>query len=125
MGTIYGKTFIQKLFYIFKMQVPGLNLFEYIPYNYGPFSKELNQAVNELIEEEFIQEKRKGDCFLYQITEEGRKEAKKQKCINAKEKNAVIQICKLVQSFTPRRILEYVYEKYPDTTINSLLKRNT
>ena len=125
MQVIYGKTFIQKLFYIIKRQIKGLDIFEYYPYNYGPFSKELNQAINDLIEEGYIQEKRKGKYFLYQITDDGMKAAKKQKTIRSVEKNNVLKICQHVKKFTPREILEYVYKKYPQTTIRSLLKNNT
>ncbi|MBW2974901.1 hypothetical protein KY366_04250 [Candidatus Woesearchaeota archaeon] len=124
MKEIHGKTFIQKLFYILSRQIKGLALFEYFPYNYGPFSKELNQSVNQLIIEGYIQERKVGDYFLYQITDKGKKEAKSQKNIGEKEQKAILQLCKHVKHYTPRQILEYVYRKYPETTVNSLLKKN-
>lgn len=122
MSYIYGKTFIQKLFYVFKRQIEGLDLFDYYPYNYGPFSKELNQAVNDLIEEGMIEEKRSGDYFIYGITEKGLKTSPTQKNLNDKEQKAIKQVCEHVKDFKPRDMLDYVYRKYPDTTINSLLK---
>lgn len=121
---VHGRTFIQKLFFIITQQVTKLSgLFEYYPYNYGPFSNELNQSVNELIEEDFIEERRVGSYFTYKITEKGRKEANNQKSLGIKEQQDIAQICTHVKHFTPRKILEYVYRKYPETTVNSLLKK--
>lgn len=124
MEEIHGKTFIQKLFYILRRQVSGLAIFEYFPYNYGPFSKELNQSINQLINEGYIQERKVGDYFLYQITSKGKKEAKNQKNIEDKEHKPLLQLCKHVKHYSPRQLLEYVYSKYPETTVKSLLKNN-
>lgn len=123
MEEIHGKTFIQKLFYIFYRQVEGLALFEYTPYNFGPFSKELNQSINQLISEGYLQERKIRDYFLYQITPKGKQNANTQKSIGEREQKAILQLCDHVRNYTPKQILEYVYSKYPETTINSLLKK--
>ena len=121
---IHGKTFIQKLFYLFNMEIfGGSELFEYFPYNYGPFSKELNQSVNELIDGGFLEERKMGNYFLYAITEKGKKSACNHKHLNSNEIKNIKMMCKHVKSFTPKKLLEYVYRKYPETTVNSLLRK--
>jgi len=120
---IHGKTFIQKLFFILMNQVKEIPQFEYFPYNYGPFSKELNQAVNDLIEEGYISETKVGEYFLYSITDKGSKVAEDQKTVNKDAKKQISQVCEHVKNLRPRELLEYVYKKYPESTVNSLLKR--
>ena len=120
---IHGRTFIQKLFYVLKKQVGEMDIFSYEPYKYGPFSRELNRAINGLLEEELIIERKRRDYFSYEITKKGRQVVKKQNSINPKTKSTVEQVCKTVKRYTPSQLLEYVYNKYPDSAVNSLLKK--
>ena len=121
MNEIHGKTFIQKLFYILKNQITEVASFEYFPYNYGPFSKELNQAVNDLIDEGLLAERKAGDYFIYSITDKGSQESGKQKSISSTLQNKIKMVCEHVKGFKPREILEYVYKKYPGSLVQNLI----
>ncbi len=124
MNEVYGRTFIQKLFYVFQRQLK-LELFDYFEYKFGPFSKELNQAVSELVDSGYVEEKRIGDYYLYLITEKGKQEAKKGTSLSDKEKKDITGICSYAKNrgWKSGDLLRYVYKKYPEATVNSVLKR--
>lgn len=124
MEEIFGKTFIQKLFFVMEKEKQiSLNLFQYAPYNYGPFSKELSEAINELIEEGLIKETKIEDYYLYQITEKGKAEARSQDTIPLNKQKVINQICQYVKKFKIKDLIRHIYQKYPETTVNSLLKK--
>jgi len=121
-GKIYGKTFLQKFFFILEEEgLPKLNL-EYIPYHYGPFSRKLDELIKKLKAENLIKEevtftKNFNICRTFKLTPNG------EKLINNDSK-LVQQIAPFVNEFQgmlPSNILKYVYEKYPKMTINSVL----
>jgi len=121
---IHGRTFIQKLFYIIKMQT-DLNLFEFIPYNYGPFSVELNEAITDLVNEGILTEKKVGDYYLYSINGKFINEFRKKNIfLNSKQKANLKGVCDVTKKYKPRELLRYVYQHYPESTVNSLLRKD-
>jgi len=120
---IYGRTYIQKMFFVFKEQLE-IKFFNYFNYKFGPFSQELNQAVSELADSGYVQERRIGDYYMYSITEKGKRAAKKQTNLSYIQKNKIRQFCSYAKErrWKSGDLLGYVYRKYPESTTKSILK---
>ena len=79
-GHIKGKTRFQKLAFIAeqRLEKEGISPLDFIPYNYGPFSKDLYDALDYLEEEGLVEVKEKptygGDTrYDYDLTAYGRR----------------------------------------------------
>lgn len=120
---IEGKTKLQKMVFLGKEE-EGVDLgFEFIKYNYGPYSFELTQALDSLQTIELIEVTTESSNItdsngfvnkkiIYQITDKGKNLADLE---SEKFKEVIEKIKLLVQKWNnvPRdKIVEYVYSKY-------------
>lgn len=123
---IYGRTYIQKLLYIIEKESKLFKL-DYNAYFYGPYSKELNEDMIELVQEELLKEDVKSlkngvECYVYSLTKKGQKffEEVSNKNISPELKNKIEEICNRFRSFTPTQLLKYVYQVYPKSAEKSI-----
>jgi len=126
-GKIYGKTFLQKFFFLLQHeQIPDLK-FNYIKYLYGPYSEDLNNLTKEFIKLNLMNEsigltRSANFLHVYSLTKDGELEAEKIKIlIDEKLLIKIESFCSKFKELTPSQILKYVYEKYPEWTENSVL----
>lgn len=121
--------------------------FKYDPYNFGPFSSELYDVLQALINaglikattsdsEGFLDEadRYKGEheadeidsaknTIIYSLTSEGKVVGSTLfNSLTNEEKKEVVMVKRLFNSITLRKLLQYVYRKYPNYTTKSVIK---
>ena len=126
LGKVWGRTFLQKFFYLLNRERYNQELFEYEFYKYGPFCDEINEELTDLEIEGDVDEtaeltKGFNTSYTYELTKKGKESA--QEIFNNKlsneDRNNLIEYVNKFRDYTPTELLKYVYEKYPEVTENS------
>lgn len=125
---IKGRTRMQKLVFLLQQQLedaPGA--YNYFPYDYGPFSRDLYFDIDELVERDVIEETQTqfGDdkvVYEYQLGSRA-KEYLDRWSEGAKDelREAASQIKGGYNELDLRKLLELVYEEYPEYASRSVL----
>ena len=120
---IEGKLFIQKeMFLIVKEVCTELeNELNFKAYNYGPYSQQLVNLLEELEENSFIEIDRFDDNNEYKITNRGRQELKN-KTFSDNIKRKIHNLKVGSNKLGYKGLLRYVYFTYPEYTENSIIK---
>ena len=147
---IVGNTRLVKLLFVLTHETSlkkyGTD-FKYNPYNFGPFSSELYDALQALInaglikattsdsegfldEADRFQGENESDesdsaknTIIYSLTSEGMVVGSALfNSLSEEEKKEVSMIKRLFNSTTLRKLLQYVYRKYPQYTTKSVIK---
>lgn len=125
MDTIYGKTFIQKFFFLLQNELlPNLG-FDFIPYHYGPYSEQLKDIITILKEKKLVSESMEltntlNFCSTFKLSNSGKEYIKqKLKTINPELVSDINSFVSKFEEMTPSEILRYVYEHYPTWTCNA------
>lgn len=159
---IEGKTRLVKMIFIFKMELFNLfkknidldveKFYEFISWNYGPFSREIYDDLTFFLLTDFIQAVKSDNDMLpesaaewdewftsigfenedaadiytetkYQLTTRGVKYAEKiYNSLSETQKKILKSFKAKFLSLPPRAIIKYVYTKYPQFTDKSLIK---
>lgn len=125
---ITGRTRMQKLVFLLQQHfedTPGA--YNYIPYDYGPFSRELYFDIDELVERGVIKETEtqfghdnvvyeyelgpRAETYLDRWSEGAKDELRK----------AASEIKSGYNQWNLRKLLEFVYEEYPEYASRSVL----
>jgi uncharacterized protein YwgA len=130
---IHGRTRLQKLVFLAqkRMEREGVQPYEYIAYDYGPFSKELLDALEKyerkaLIKIEVTQTYDGTDKYIYSLTPKGVKKFKAN--LDEGPDSEVLETIRQVSSEVIRHfnkmpiseLIEYVYDNYPGYAKNSI-----
>lgn len=134
---VQGKTRLQKLVFLAQNggleddPIPdeeGFEAFDFDPYNYGPFSKELAQAVDDLADEGLI-EKSTASTSSGNSREDYRIEPEGEQALDdatPEEQERLLWSVKRLYNDTPLfKLLNEVYDDYPDYAENSELDLNS
>ena len=148
---IVGNTRLEKLMFLLGQETSlkrYLGGFNFEPYNYGPFSSEVFDAIQALINaglvkpgisdsKEYLDEADRyqiefqiGDSadspkttITYSLTPEGKKVASVLfQALSEKEKEELVALKKRFNSTNLRKLLQYVYRKYPKFTTDSVIR---
>lgn len=131
---IQGRTRMQKLVFLTQQRLSddGLHPYRYIAYDYGPFSKDLLDALEEYDEKGLIDRRTERTWdgsrkYIYQLTAKGKRnfetnlreseDAEKIEQIRATSDEVVGEFNKMSVS----KLLDYVYDEYPSFAENSVL----
>jgi len=123
---IYGRTYLQKFFFLMDREKKINYDLNFIKYHYGPFSRELRDRLKFLVKEKLIKESINitqgniGHC--YQLTDSSKIHIKD--IIKNKNKKFVKELetfCRKYEHYSPSELLRLVYSKYPEWAINSVL----
>lgn len=90
------------------------NLYNFIPYKYGPFSFQLYHDLSRLEKEGFVSIE---DDIIYLMKHDLPK-------MELRIKNIIRMNSQRFSSLDDRMLLDYIYEKYPEYTIFSLYRKN-
>ena len=105
---IRGRTAIQKLVYLAKAVHPNLDVPEYKPHYYGPFSTEVGETLSALVSYSFVYETRlMGSRYLgyrYQLTKDGKDVIKDIKEQHGAEYNTIRNLVDKCQELCSLRI---------------------
>lgn len=122
---VNGRTRMQKLIFLIERKLDS-NEYNFIPYDYGPFSKELYKDIDDLISEKYIEEiheKFEGDIlFKYRLTPDGKKLIRK--LLQSPEIKKKFHTIEKVKSnycyLNLHELIEKVYAEYPEYAENSI-----
>ncbi|MEA3254700.1 MAG: hypothetical protein U9Q22_02575 [Candidatus Altiarchaeota archaeon] len=118
-GSVKGRTKLQKLIFLGQEEAGLHNLFSYRPYHYGPYSQELTGLIDELKLGGYVEEKcRVSDDFIeyeYNITPKGREQLSSLEKQHRNEiSSKTIRKIKKLNKQSRNEIISYVYRKYLD-----------
>jgi uncharacterized protein YwgA len=110
---------VQKLFFLIgessdNVEVKG---FDFVPYHYGPYDKNLYRELDALCEMGFVKaEIKEGRSYkTFSITKEGVKVAE-----SIPEEEKIISIADFVTKHSFRELVKFVYDKFPEMKTNSV-----
>ena len=130
---IHGRTRVQKLVFLAqqRMEIEGIQPYEYIAYDYGPFSKELLNALEKyerkgLIEIEVTQTYDGTDKYIYSLTSKGIDNFK-ENLDNSPDSGNLGTIRRVSSEVISRfnkmpisELIDYVYNNHPGYAKNSV-----
>ena len=126
---IIGKTRLQKLVFLVSHSIFSENLFEFTPYNFGPYSVKLLAAMDELLELGYINQKlaelneTESDVTEFQLSPEGLLHAEEMINDIPLQKLSEIEDMIHVHGYKElESLLQFVYSDYPEYTENSVIK---
>lgn len=127
-GRIEGRTRLQKLAFLVDRQSDKSDdtLFEFIPYHYGPFSEGILHELDDmkkdgLIEERTVDLSDGNTKYIYNITDEGEERLNGAERESKEIPSVTEDVVSQFNSMPISRLLEHVYNKYPQMTKNSKL----
>lgn len=122
---VKGSLMLFKQFFVFVKEIkPDLDKkYNFIPYDYGPYSFILKNLLNDLELSGFIQIVRYDDRTDYYLTESGVDKAKElSEKIDQKTKELILKLREEAENLGYAGVLRYVYSKYPEYTFASKIR---
>lgn len=128
---VYGRTRFQKMVFMLQQRLAddeSINTYPFEAYDYGPFSKELYDDIDDLIEQDLIEETREefdGDkvIYEYELTDKG--QGLISQIIESDSSYEIFSLSEdLKQEFNQKdlsELLDIVYSEYPEYARNSVL----
>jgi uncharacterized protein YwgA len=117
--SIPSKTHLQKeMFLLLKETVfQKVEGYKFIPHYYGPFSRDLDSDLNELVASGLV-----NDSAGFVLTPDGFKDANALwNSLDQPHKTALSRIKERYNRLTSEKLLDYVYEKYKKYTVKSAM----
>lgn len=150
---VIGNTRLDKLLFLLEQESPlkkYLADFKYEAYNYGPYSSEVFDAIQALINaglvrmqsspsEGFLEEADRyqietealdnisspKETVVYSLTQEGETVASALfNTLSKEEQNELVAMKTKFNSISLRKLLQYVYRKYPEFTTESVIRED-
>jgi len=132
--TIEGRTRLQKMVFLLQKELDELDTnpidsseYDFIPYDYGPFSKKLYDDLDYLSDEELVndfeEEMNDGKVkYNYKLTSEGEEFVERQ--LASSEADLIEELAEKMKTNyndTPlSTLIDYVYSEYPEYAENSV-----
>lgn len=129
---VEGRTRLQKMIFLTQKQLEDPDCFnegyDYFPYDYGPFSKELYEDIDNLVEEGVIEEREETEedgkkKYYYELTSEG-KDTLEEKLQEEGSDSILDKIDEIKSQYNKMdlsELLDKIYAKYPDFAEESVL----
>lgn len=132
---IEGRTRLQKMVFVIQQNLIESGefhedqLYEFFPYDYGPFSKELAEDIDSMIEEGLLEENsiefdEEGNIkYLYSVKEDGERAVERER--KEHEYENIFNLAKEVkrrfnENLSLPEVIDEVYEEYPRYAENSV-----
>ncbi len=124
-GEPYQPVQIQKLIFLFQERALSTKVFNFIPYDYGPFDSDIYIRLEELAEEGLVEII--GQPFskprLYCLTSKGEKTAKEMlDKLSPLEQEFLIRLSSWVKSLSFAQLVGAIYKDYPVMRENSVFR---
>jgi hypothetical protein len=123
---IHSPVQVQKLFFLLDRNIPKLitgPLFNFQPYNYGPFDKAVYEIIEVLTEEGLAEIIPSYSRLNYRLTCEGQEEGEKIfKSLNPLAQNYISDISNFVLSLSFSSLVSAIYKAYPEMRENSVFQ---
>lgn len=127
---VEGRTRFQKMIFLAQKRLEkneSVENYEFIPYDYGPFSKELYDDIDELVDRGVVKERTKTidgkKKYFYELSKKGQEIIRpKLRDGNFKKiERTVEKIKSELNSMKLPKLLDKVYSKHPEYAENSVL----
>lgn len=127
-GVVRGATRIQKTVFLLQQEL-GVGSFAFVPSKYGPWSKELADALHELESLGMLyidrEETAEGSVTVYRadkrFLDEGRAKFRELLKLNTALAIKLYRYTRIYTSLPLTYLLAYIYRKYPEYTIRSIV----
>lgn len=122
----YSPVQVQKLFFLIDKNIPKLidgPLFDFQPYNYGPFDKTVYRVIEELSEEGLAEIVPSSSRLNYRLTNEGQKEGELIfKRLAPAAQKYISDVSTFVLSLSFSSLVSAIYKAYPEMRENSVFQ---
>jgi uncharacterized protein YwgA len=125
-GAVYGRTRIQKMMFLAQQESEFKgDEFEYFAWDYGPYSKELQQYLDVLVDLSFLREtaekaKEGYAVYKYEITKAGRTFVQEQNSTSTQNKRkALVALSQAWNRVSLEELIRHVYAAHPDFAVKS------
>lgn len=122
---INGMLMFTKQFFVFVKEVKNdlQDYFNFIPYDYGPYSFVLKKIIDDLVVEGYIVIKKTDDRQDFILTHSGVEKAEiLSKNLDQKTKQTLENLRREATQLGYRGVLRYVYSRYPEYTTASKIR---
>ena len=117
---------IQKMFFLIDKIISDLvngPYFNFVPYNYGPFDKDIYRELNKLAGQGLVKIVRDYNWNDYLLTEEGQKKGESLfSDLNPEAKNYIKEISNFVRSLSFSELVSAIYKAFPEMKSNSVFQ---
>lgn len=123
---IHSPVQVQKLFFLIDKNIPqyiGGPLFDFHPYNYGPFDKEVYRTIEELATEGLVEILPLTSRFHYRLTSEGQQQGETiYKSLLPEAQKYLTEVSNFVLSLSFSSLVSSIYKAYPEMRKNSVFQ---
>lgn len=123
---VHSPVQVQKLMFLIDREVAnrvGGPFFDFAPYNYGPFDKQVYRELAALSELGLVEISQSGTRDAFRLTEAGQKEG--ESCLAELPKTVrdyIQKVSEFVRSQTFSGLVSAIYKAYPDMKANSIFQ---
>ena len=115
---------VQKLFFLIDRNIAekinGVPFFDFEPYNYGPFDKDVYTTLEELAVEGRVEMVPQGSWTSYKLSDQGQKDGEKiLGSLSLKEQEYIRNVSQLIRKLSFSQLVSAIYKAYPEMKINS------
>jgi len=128
MGGLHSPVQVQKALFLIDRQIPKLiggPFFDFRPYDYGPFDKDVYDTLEELAREGLVAvEAAPGMRWRrYRLSEAGQEEAQRViRSLDPRAGDYIAKVSKFVRTLSFEQLVSAIYKAYPDMKVNSVFK---
>lgn len=120
----FGPAQLQKMFFLLDREVPGMMggaLFNFTPYDYGPFDKAVYRALETLADQKLVSIDLVGHRKSFSTTDAGYSLGRRHYSQQSVDfMNYARTVNEWVRATTFGQMVSSIYAKYPDTKVNSI-----
>ena len=126
-GVLHTPVQVQKLLFLIDREIPTLvggPLFDFQPYNYGPFDKTVYSELSELAGEGDVFVIPQNNWLSYQLTAKGLETGKKLlESLPEQAKDYIGRVSQFVRSLPFAELVSAIYAAYPEMRQNSVFQK--
>ncbi len=125
-GASYTPVQVQKMFFLIDRNIPELvdgPIFNFQPYNYGPFDKTVYEVLEQLSIEGLVDIVPDYNWNSYKLTVDGQKLGDEVfSHLDAVAQKYITEVSNFVRSLSFTQLISAIYKKYPDMRVNSVFQ---
>ncbi len=125
-GALHRPVQLQKMFFLFDREIPDRvdgPHFNFEPYSYGPYDKEVYAELDRLAEKGLARRVKENTWSSFELTLKGQMEgAKLLAALPDETRKYVVSVSEFVRKLTFSELVRAIYAKYPDMKANSVFQ---
>lgn len=124
---LYSPVQVQKLFFLIDKniakQINGETFFNFEPYNYGPFDKDVYAVLGELAAEGLVEEVPQREWTSYKLSSKGLDIGQRHlNTLTAPQQKYVKDVSEFVRKLSFSELVSAIYKAYPEMKANSVFQ---